>query len=157
MHPLSICVAPARVVAVAVPPPVIAALLHADAPTAGVAPVLLLFDFGEDMSAARQCADADRTETPPVGSPLTKSVRLALGNALTLIVRRRRQFAPPLPTLLHLCQGSHFADFYYSSGFDKGLGSITDPPQFFESAFTMWSMRFVSFSCLFFFFCLPFF
>ena len=130
MHPLSICVAPARVVAVAVPPPVIAALLHADAPTAGVAPVLLLFDFGEDMSAARQCADADRTETPPVGSPLTKSVRLALGNALTLIVRRRRQFAPPLPTLLHLCQGSHFADFYYSSGFDKGLGSITDPPSF---------------------------
>ena len=52
MHPLSICVAPARVVAVAVPPPVIAALLHADAPTAGVAPVLLLFDFGEDMFSA---------------------------------------------------------------------------------------------------------
>ena len=74
MHPLSICVAPARVVAVAVPPPVIAALLHADAPTAGVAPVLLLFDFGEDMSAARQCADADRTETPPVCPTLAHSL-----------------------------------------------------------------------------------
>jgi hypothetical protein len=70
MHPLSICVAPARVV----PPPVIAALLHADAPTAGVAPVLLLFDFGEDMSAARQCADADRTETPPVCPALAHSL-----------------------------------------------------------------------------------
>jgi hypothetical protein len=51
MHPPSISVAPTS--AVAVPPPAIAAPLLADAPTAGAAPLLLLFDFGEDMSAAQ--------------------------------------------------------------------------------------------------------
>ena len=60
MHPPSISVAPTS--AVAVPPPAIAAPLLADAPTAGVAPLLLLFDFGEDMSAARECAVADFAE-----------------------------------------------------------------------------------------------
>ena len=72
MHPPSISVAPTS--ADAVPPPAFAVPLLADAPTAGVAPVLLLFDFGEDMSAARQCADADRTETPPVCPALAHSL-----------------------------------------------------------------------------------
>ena len=51
MHPLSISVTPTRAVAVP-PPPASTAPLLADAPTAGVAPLLLLFDCGADMSVA---------------------------------------------------------------------------------------------------------
>ena len=53
MHPLSISVTPTR--AVAVPPPASAAPLLADAPKAGVAPLLLLFDFGADSVRRFMC------------------------------------------------------------------------------------------------------
>jgi hypothetical protein len=44
------------------PPPSILAPLLADAPPAGIVPLLLPFDFGEMMSAARECAEADRAK-----------------------------------------------------------------------------------------------
>ena len=46
----------------ALPPPAFAAPLFADVPTVGVAPLLFLFDFGEDMTAERECVVADFAE-----------------------------------------------------------------------------------------------
>ena len=99
-----------------------------------------------------ECVDAIDTSTT------SETADGGLGDALDFIATHLLvAFCPVLAHSLAPLQGSHFADFYYSSGFDKGLGSITDPPSFWIQLSQCGQCVSFRFHACFFSFVFPFF